>query len=414
MNKKDKILVSNTFMLYIMKFSTMIFPLITLPYLTRILELEIYSAVTFVNSFITYFLLILDFGFDLSATKDISKNRENTEEVNVILTSVIISKLILGILSFLAVILIGLMVQNLRNHFAFLMLSYTATFLTVFIPTFYFRGIEQMKVITIRYLITKSIFTALMFILVKKPEHYLFIPILNVLGDIISIVISWYYIYKKTNNRVKKVKLKDVLINTKKSSLFFYSRIASTVYGSSNTFVLGFYYPTTVGLFSVAYAIVQTIRGLYGPLADSLYPYMIRNRNFYMIKKILIIFMPLVIIGSIVLFIFAEFFIKLFAGSMFIGSASLLKFMVPLLIISLPIYILGFPTLGPLGMDKKANHSVIYSSIFHFIGLAFLMLTKTITMEKVAILTIFSETIVLVLRVYYILNYKYKWRKFNG
>lgn len=393
-----------------MKFSTMIFPLITLPYLTRTLGLEIYSAVTFINSFIAYFVLVIDFGFDLSATKDISKNRENIQEVNIILTSVIIFKLFLAMMSLIAVILIGLFVENFKNHFVFLILSFTSTFFAILIPTFYFRGIEKMNVITFRYLITKTVFTVLMFLLVKKPEDYLFIPLLNLIGDIISIVITWYYIYKNTSNRIVKVTKKNILKNAKESSLYFFSRIASSVYGSSNIFVLGFYYSSTVGLFAVAYAIVQTIRGLYGPLADSLYPYMIRNKNFLLIKKLLIIFMPLVIIGSVIVFFFAEPFIKIYAGDLFIGSATLIKYMIPLLIIGLPTYLLGFPTLGPLGMDKKANSSVIYSSIIHFIGLTVLMLTKTISMENVAILTVISETIILGLRIYYLRKYKYKWR----
>ena len=71
MNTEKKVLFKNTFSLYIMNFAKLIFPLFTLPYLTRVLSTESYGVVTYVKAFVTYIQLVLDFGFLLSATKEI-------------------------------------------------------------------------------------------------------------------------------------------------------------------------------------------------------------------------------------------------------------------------------------------------------------------------------------------------------
>ena len=81
MKKDKKILLKNTFSLYIMNVIKLIFPLLTLPYLTRILSKETYGAVTYVKSFITYIQLLIDFGFLLSATKSIVNAKKDKKEI---------------------------------------------------------------------------------------------------------------------------------------------------------------------------------------------------------------------------------------------------------------------------------------------------------------------------------------------
>ena len=104
----EKKLLGNTTLLYLMKLSSIIFPLITAPYLTRILGVTNYSTYTFVSSFILYFQLLIDFGFLLSATKDVAENKENEEVKMKILTSVIIAKICLGILGFLILVILSI------------------------------------------------------------------------------------------------------------------------------------------------------------------------------------------------------------------------------------------------------------------------------------------------------------------
>ena len=89
--------VSNTIMLYLMTFAKLIFPLLTLPYLTRVLSEESYAVVSYVKSCMVYMQMIIDFGFILSSVKDIVKANENKEEIGSIVGHTFLAKLFLSI-----------------------------------------------------------------------------------------------------------------------------------------------------------------------------------------------------------------------------------------------------------------------------------------------------------------------------
>ena len=97
--KRSKVL-KNTVMLYIMTFAKMIFPLVTLPYLTRVLTVDGYAVVSYVKSAMVYMQIFMDFGFLLSATKDIVLAGGNKEAVSEILGETLQAKILLAICGF--------------------------------------------------------------------------------------------------------------------------------------------------------------------------------------------------------------------------------------------------------------------------------------------------------------------------
>ena len=260
-----------------------------------------------------------------------------------------------------------------------------------------------MGAITVKYITTKSVFVALLFFFVTKPEHLIYVPLLTLAGELVSIALTWYYIINKLKLKLVKVSFQDVFSQTAKSSTYFFSRIATTVYSATNVFILGLYYTATVGIYGIANTIASTIKGMYGPISDSLYPYMVTNKNFKVLKIVLLVFIPLIAIGCIVLYYLSDFVIILISGNDYIYAAKLLRYMIPMLLITFPSYVLGFPTLGALGYTNKANSSVLWASLFHAIGLTFLMISKKVTMENVIILTSITELIILILRIFWII-----------
>ena len=99
----NKKIVNNTIMLMIFNIAKIIFPFITLPYLTRVLSTEAYGTVAYVKTVMTYMQIVVDFGFVLSATKDIVKSRENKESLAYIVGDTLIARVILGAIGFLIV-----------------------------------------------------------------------------------------------------------------------------------------------------------------------------------------------------------------------------------------------------------------------------------------------------------------------
>ena len=167
-----KNIVNNTIMLMIFNIAKIVFPFITLPYLTRILTTDSYGTVAYVKTVMSYMQIFVDFGFVLSATKDIVKNKENKNKLEFVIGDTMIARIILGLIGFFVVLILSLALPILKENLLFTMLSYVVVFESIFLMDFLFRGLEKMHVITIRFIVMKLISTALTFVLIKMIQIY--------------------------------------------------------------------------------------------------------------------------------------------------------------------------------------------------------------------------------------------------
>lgn len=407
-DKGKKILLKNTIMLYILTFSNYFFNFITVPYQTRILGPEIYGKLGFALAFVTYFQLVLDFGFILSATEDISKNRDNKEEMSKILTSVNICKMMLGGLLFIVLMVCCFTIPKFSEDIWLYVLYFIYVLVNSFLPDFLYRGIEDMKIITYRSVAIKLFFTAMIFVFLKNQTQYYLVPIFNIIGSLIAVIAVYFHVIKKLKLNFIKIDLKQIKETFKRSSSFFLSRIATTVYSSTNTFILGFIYPegATLGLYTTSDKLINTGKTALTPISDSIYPYMIKNKDFKLIKKILLICLPIMIVGCIIVGIFACPLCSLIFGEKYYDAGIILRFMLPLLIIVFPSYLLGFPSLSPLGLAKYANITVIMGAICQIIMIALLFVFDILNVYTVCIATIITELVVLISRITVIIKNK--------
>ncbi len=415
MDKSKNALMKNTVMLYILTFSNYLFGFITVPYQTRILSPEVFGIVSFAQAFSVYVQLVLDFGFILSATEDIAKNREDKYKQSQILTAVIWCKLILGALSFIVVSVLCLSVEKFNLNALLFQLFFFATLLNSMLPDFLYRGNEKMSAITFRTVAVKAFFTVCIFIFLKDKSQSFVIPLLNALGAVGSCLWTYYDVYKKLGVKFVKVSASYVWATMKRSAGFFVSRIASTVYGAANTLILGFLFPegsALLGYYTGAEKLVTTAKSAFSPIADSLYPYMVKNKNYKLVKKIMLVIMPVIFVGCVVLWIIAEPFCIIFLGEEYAASADILRVFIPVILITLPNYIMGFPVLSPLGLAKYANISVVAGAAVHAVLLLILFISGRLDAVTVGIATCITESIILIFRVTVVmLNKKGKIKK---
>jgi|GEM_PF-136232 len=399
--QKNSVLV-NTVALYILQISKYIFPLFTFPYLTRVLKPENYGIMTFANSVMVYYQLLIDFGFLQSATRDCSLFREDKKKLAKIVVASVQAKLILGLIGITTLIPIISFCKVFQNRELYTILSFIPVITGVFSIDYLFRGLEIMKVITYRTIAGRVIYTISIFLFIHKSEQYLLIPIISAFGEIIILIWAWYYAKKVIGLNIHVVSIRETLLVIKESAMFFLSRIASTIYTSTNTVLLGAIYNNTeLAQFGVANALITNIRYIFSPIADSLYPYMIRNKDYKLIKKILLVLMPIILLGTICLYFLAEPLILLMSGSNYKDAIPIFRAFLPLVFITLPVYLFGFPVLGALGKLKEANLSVVYAAIFHMLGLIILYKIGKINFLSIAFLSCGSEMVMLLLRVIY-------------
>lgn len=412
---KTSLLLKNTIMLYILQFSTYFLSLVTVPYQTRRLGPEVYGVIGVAIAVMTYFQLFMDFGFLLSATEDISKNRDDADYINRKLTSITVLKTILAVISVVVMTVLCFAVPKFSEHKTLYIIYVLAYAINAFIPDYLYRGIEQMTAITVRTVLIKVFFTAMIFIFLKDASDYLVIPILLLIGNTGAVVGAYLHIFKKLGYRFKKPAEGEIFADFKRSLTFFYSRIATTVYSTTNTVIIGFIDKTGVvtGYYTSADKVLTTAKNGLTPISDSLYPYMIKNKDFKLVKKCLMIFMPIILAGCAFVAVFAKPLCVLAFGKEFEGTAVILRAMLPAIVAILPSYILGFPTLGAMGLSKYANYSVIVGTVTHIIGLVILAFTGNLTVIGLAIMTSVSEWSILICRLVVVFKNRHIFSKSN-
>lgn len=408
MKKANKTLFFNTIMMYVMMASSIVFPLLTFPYLTRVLGASNYGIVVLATSVMQYFQLLIDFGFILSGTAACSKERDNKKRLQTIASAIVFGKLFLSFIGLAIVVLLAFNLDVFRGKELFIVCSYLPLMLTSFIPDYLFRGIEKMGPITFRTITAKLVYTVLIFALVRDVDGYYNIPLALFISNLIIVIWSWVYIVRKLKMRMHLVRIREITKQLRISFSFFASRIATTVYGASNVFVLGLYgySDAALGIYGVANTLIGYGKSAFTPIADSIYPYMIKNKNHKLVRKILLVLCPLVIVGCAVLYILSDAIIAIMAGEEYMESASIFRWMIPMLIIILPTYLYGFPMLGSIGRNDKANKSIFIGVIFHFVGLVVLFATKTLNFYSIVVLTTITEIIILCTRIYFFNKYK--------
>jgi PST family polysaccharide transporter len=370
----------------------------------RVLGVDKFGLVMFAQSFLMFFTILVDYGFGLSATREISIYRDNKAKVTEIFSSVMMIKFILVVVSFILLSIIVFTFEKFSTNWELYYLTFLYVVGQAMFPVWYFQGMERMKYITIVNITSKILFTVLIFVVIQSPNDYIYVPILNGFGLIVGGIISLFIIYKTFNQPFVLQSLNTLKIYFKDSSQFFLSRVSVSIYTSANAFVLGLMTNTTmVGYYSIAEKLYMAIQSFYGPVTQALYPYVAKEKNIKLFKKIFTLAVVLNTLGIIFLYFAGNYiFSLLFTNN--IGTESLEVFHILLLsaLVVVPSILIGYPFLGALGFSKYANLSVIYGSLFHIIGLSILSLFGYITIYSVAFMVIATEILVLSSRIYWI------------
>ena len=227
------------------------------------------------------------------------------------------------------------------------------------------------------------------------------VPVLTSIGNGAAMLYTFFDVRKRFGIHFCAIGWNDVAECMKKSSVFFYSRIATTAYSAMNTVILDVISGSgaITAYYTSADKLITTGKSALSPISDSLYPYMVKNRDFKLVKKVLLILEPLIFAFCAVCFIWAEPLCGMFFGAEFAPAGQVLRAMLPVGVVILPSYILGFPMMSAMGISKYANYSVIFGSVIHIINLSVLWLTGNINMVTLGISVSVAETLILGYRI---------------
>ncbi|MBS5650538.1 MAG: oligosaccharide flippase family protein [Clostridiales bacterium] len=415
MNGKRGVLLKNTMMLYILQFSTYFFGFIVVPYETRVLGPVLYGMVGAAMAAMIYFQNVIDFGFILSGTADVALHREDKKYLSHLFTAVVWGKVLLAAVCAVVLAVLCQLIAVWGDYAGFYFLYFISIFLGSLMPDYLYRGLEQMEIITVRAVCIKAFFTVMIFVFLRDETQYWLIPLLNIIGNGVAFFGVYLHLKRKMGIGFCRVTLREVFSTLRDSLPFFYSRIATTVYTATNTIVLNIISGTgaVTGYYTSADKLITTAKSGMSPISDSMYPYMVKNRDFRLIRKSLMLLMPLILVGCVVVGIFARPLCSWFFGPEFADAAHVLRVMLPVVVVILPSYILGFPTLSPMGLAKHANYSTIVGSVFYLVVMVILFATNHVSMVTLGLLTSATEVLIFLYRLVVVWHYRDRMRPDN-
>ncbi len=401
-NKNDKkaVLLKNTAMLYFLTFSTFLLGFLVIPYETRVLHTEKFGLIGMALAIMVYFQKVVDFGFMLSATEEVSRHQEDKEELSRIFSAVTLGKLVLTAVSGAALLILCRLVPRWGDNMGFLFLYLAATAVNCLIPDYLYRGLEQMEAIAVRTVLIKLVFTGLIFLLIHRPEDYWWVAVLNLAGNAAALLAALIHLRLRLGIRFVPCGAERVRRSLKTSWVFFLSRIAAATYTAANTIILDLLSAgTATAFYSSADRVVNIAKSGLQPVSDSLYPYMTKNRDFRLVKKLLLIAEPVILLGCAAVFVWAEPLCVLFFGAEYAPTGRILRALLPLIAMLLPNYVLGFPTLSAMGLTRWANYAVIFASVVHVFNLVLLYFLGKLNMVSLGVLASVAELAILIFQI---------------
>lgn len=373
-NSNNHNIISNSVYLFLLQGANFLLPLITFPYLVKVLGVDKFGLVVFAQAFITYFSRLADYGFNLSGIREISAHRNNKSKLTTIFSSIMIARLLLTVIGFIVMSIIVFSFERFETDWELYYLSYGIVIGTALFPTWFFQGMEKMKYITMLSLLAKIFFTFSIFIFVQTDKDYLYIPLLNSIGYIVIGFTSQFIILKGFQIRFKLQRVKRIKVQFLRGWHIFISKISINLYGTTNAFLLGIFTDnTTVGYYVIAEKAVRIISSLFAPIYQAIYPHAVqlvkksKESATHFIQKTLIISIVLSIIIWIPSFLFAAPLFHLFFGEDVNKSIELFKIMSPLIIILPTAYLLFNIALLSFKLDRYFSRIYLLGGILNII-----------------------------------------------
>jgi PST family polysaccharide transporter len=399
-------LFENFLSLSFLQVANYIFPLITLPYLVRVLGPEKFGLISFAQAFIGYFVILTDYGFNLSATREIAIYREDKERISEIFSSVMVIKFFLFLLSLGIMSAIIFTFEKFRQDWEIYYLTFGMVLGQVLFPVWLFQGMERMKYITFLNILAKLIFTIAIFVFVRKVGDYLYVPLLNSLGFIVAGILALWIVFKDFGIGFRMPSWEGIKHQLKEGWYIFISTVAISLYTISNTFILGLFTNNTiVGYYSAAEKIIKAIQGLLGPISQTIYPhvsklmYESKECGIKFLRKVTLLIGSFSFVLSLIIFIFADLIVRIVLGSQYTESVIVLRILafLPFIIgLSNIFAVQGLIAYGKLEIIPKITLAGAISNIF-----IALLLVNLLQAVGVAISVLIAEAVVTFISFYY-------------
>ncbi len=323
-SRDGRTLLSNFGYLTLLQIAGYLFPLITLPYLAKVIGVDGFGKIAFAAAIIVWFKTIADWGFNFTATRDVAKNRDDREKVSEIFSNVLWARCFLMVVSFCLLMLCMAFIPKLQENAAVILATFLMIPGSIMFPDWYFQAVEKMKYITIFNVIIKTLFAASIFIFIKEPDDYILQPLIDSAGYLLCGAVAMYIIIGRWGVRLKRPSFRKIMDTIKSGTDVFINNIFPNLYNSFSTLLLGFVGGEAAnGILDAGSRFIKLVRQFLESLSRAFFPFLSRKIEKHgLYAKINI---GLAFVAFLVLFFGAPILIDIFYTDEFADSVPVLR-----------------------------------------------------------------------------------------
>lgn len=323
-SKDGKTVFANFGYLSLLQVAGYVFPLISMPYLARVIGADGFGKIAFASAIVVWIQTISDWGFNLTATRDVAQNRDDKELVSRIFSNVLWARSILTLLSGIILLAVVLLVPYLRENADIIFVTFLLVPGHILFPEWFFQAIEKMKYTTLFNLLLKLVFTVAVFVFIHKREDYLIQPLLTTIGYLLCGFGALYLIFKKWGYTLYKPQWSEIFKTIRNSTDVFINNLMPNLYNSFSVMLLGFFGGSTAnGIYDGGNRFPVIFYQFQSVLSRAFYPFLSRRpdkHSFYAKLNI-----ASALIGAVFLILLSPLFIKIMLGDEFEKSVVVMQ-----------------------------------------------------------------------------------------
>ncbi len=323
-NESNRVLAGNFLCLSLLKLISFLFPLITLPYLSRVIGVERFGAIAFAVAIVVVIETVVNWGFDYTATRDVARCREQVDRVSQIFSEVLFVRVGLMVICFLLLVLCMMCIPALQEYKLLLLLTFAYIPGHILFPEWLFQAYERMHYITLLNLLSKLLFTLLVFVVIREQSDYIYQPLLIACGYAVSGVVAMWIIVKRFGVRIMFPSFVSMVQRMKDSANMFVTLIVPNLYNNFSVMLLGACCgDRSVGLYSGGekfHSIVDQIAQVFTRI---FFPFLARHKEKHTLYAKIAGTISLAMCA--VMFLGADLFVRLFLSPEFGPSVQVIR-----------------------------------------------------------------------------------------
>jgi PST family polysaccharide transporter len=355
-----KRLAVNVASLFSVHVANMLLPLLTVPYIVRIIGPERLGLLNFSQAYVAYFTLLINYGFELAAVRAIAARRSDRAFVDQVFSEVMTGKALLWLLSTLIFAGLTYSVPEFRQHAGLHVCTYLSCLGIVLFPIWLYQAMEDLGRVAVFNLVVKVLFSVSVFALIREPADYVYQNLALSLAQLVVGVVALAVALRRFGVTFRLPTAAQLARRFREDSSIFFSSLMITLYASSNVFLLGLLANAyDVGIFAAGTRLESIARSFVGlALNQAFFPVVAsafgqsREQGLRVVRTTVFPLMALMVLVSAGLWLIAPLFITLFYGAEFTNAIAVLR-VVALLPLTIGLSnLLGFHTMLNLRMDR--------------------------------------------------------------